>query len=110
MKKDSNGDTMGKLRSPHSQLVVGNTVDWSNCDAQLLQKTVASASYKHIALRLGVTRDGGAYAVGVYAGEQYFTDYVRPGEDVDEYLAKLLQAIDEYDPGEQLPTGKQRAK
>lgn len=110
MKKDSNGDAIGKFRSPHSTMQLGNTVDWMNSDAGILQKVIATAGYKHVALRLGLTRDGGAYAVGVYAGEQYFTDYVRPGEDIDDYLTGLLKALDEYDPGAAMPTGKQRPK
>jgi len=33
------------------------------------------------ALRIGFTRDGGALALGVYLGDDYATEYVRPTED-----------------------------
>lgn len=33
------------------------------------------------AVRFGFTRDGGAAAIGVYVGNDYATEYVRPGED-----------------------------
>jgi len=34
------------------------------------------------ALRIGFTRDGGALALGVYAGADYGTEYVKPDEDL----------------------------
>lgn len=110
MKKDPNGNAVGKLKSPHSTMAIGNTIDWMMANAELLQKTIATAGYKHVALRFGTTRDGGAYAIGVYAGIQYFTDYVRPGEDIDSYLDGLLKALDEYEPDDTMPTGKQRTR
>lgn len=59
---------------------------------------VASASWEHVdiapayaalivasegggALRLGVTRDMGAFAIGCYDGDDYATEYIRPNED-----------------------------
>lgn len=33
------------------------------------------------AVRFGFTRDGGAYAMGCYLGDDYATEYVRPSED-----------------------------
>ena len=42
------------------------------------------------ALRIGATRDGGAFAFGVYGdGPDSYTDYLRPDEDVARYLAEL---------------------
>jgi len=42
------------------------------------------------ALRIGRTRDGGAWAFGVYGdGEKPYTEYVQASEDVNEYLKDL---------------------
>lgn len=48
---------------------------------------VAMSTERH-ALRIGVTRDGGALALGMYVGDEYGTEYVKPTED-------LIAAIDE---------------
>lgn len=100
----------GRLRRPRKEGENAATVDWCESDAVLLQKTISTASARHCALRFGYSRDGGAYAVGVYAGEQYFTDYIRPSESIDDYLTELLKSLEEYDSEGQLPTGKTRAK
>lgn len=84
------------LRRPRGVVAVGGGADWETVNAELLRKAIAKAAIKHGALRIGYTRDGGAYAIGVYAGVQYFTDYVRPGEDIEEYLRELIEAFDEY--------------
>jgi hypothetical protein len=41
------------------------------------------------AMRVGLTRDGGALSIGVYAYDEYGTEYVRPGEDLAEELRKI---------------------
>jgi hypothetical protein len=35
------------------------------------------------AIRVGLTRDGGALALGMYQGDDYATEYIRPNEDVE---------------------------
>lgn len=44
------------------------------------------------ALRLGVTRDGGAFALGVYLGDDYATEYVKPSEDFETALDEIAGA------------------
>jgi hypothetical protein len=42
------------------------------------------------AIRLGATRDGGAWAIGVYGdGPQPYTEYVKATESLTEYLYDL---------------------
>ncbi|MCK4960119.1 MAG: hypothetical protein KAT00_11980 [Planctomycetes bacterium] len=41
------------------------------------------------AIRVGLTRDEGALAIGVYQGDNYGTEYVRPTED----LAQIVREI-----------------
>lgn len=44
------------------------------------------------ALRIGLTRDGGACAVGCYFGDDYATEYIRPNEDFVQALAEIAEA------------------
>ena len=43
------------------------------------------------ALRIGLTRDGGALAIGVYMGDDYGTEYVRPDEDLPRAVREIAQ-------------------
>jgi hypothetical protein len=81
-----------------------------DCDAGLLQKVIARAGYKQCALRFGYTRDGGAFSIGVYTAQEPFTDYIRPGEDIDAYLQELLEDLEEYDQKAPIQPQKERAK
>jgi hypothetical protein len=47
------------------------------------------------ALRLGYSRDGGAYAVGVYGDGDPYTLYHPPEDDIDALLAKIENAFSE---------------
>lgn len=64
-------------------------VKWSDADAKLVVQAIEAACSTGGCLRFGTTRDGGAYAVGVYDGDEVFTDYTRPEEDIDGYLMDL---------------------
>lgn len=44
------------------------------------------------AVRVGLTRDGGALALGIYVDQDYGTEYVRPTEDLGEALSDIAQA------------------
>lgn len=44
------------------------------------------------ACRVGLTRDGGALALGVYLGEEYGTEYVKPDEDLGTAVREIALA------------------
>jgi hypothetical protein len=44
------------------------------------------------AIRFGYTSDGGAYAIGIYGDGEPYTDYVKPAEDINEYLKDLADS------------------
>ena len=98
------------LKRPRHSDQVTTGVDWEDADGKLLQKVIAVASRKHCALRFGYSRDGGAYSVGVYAGNDYFTDYIRPSEQINDYLRELLQSFEEYIASDGMATKKERSK
>jgi len=72
--------------------------DWAAVEAGDLVRLVELVASKGGAIRFGYTRDGGAYAVGVYYGDDYFTDYIRPSEDIDKYIDDLIAVFSEVDP------------
>lgn len=77
-------------RASHLQAVAASSqvqrVSWTKCDHKLLLAMLDAAIEAGGAVRLGATRDGGAWSIGVYCGEAYFTEYVRDEELLDEYL------------------------
>jgi len=58
-------------------------------EPELLQHVIATVAHTGGALRLGYTRDGGAYAVGIYGDGEPYTEYIRPSEDINRYLAEV---------------------
>lgn len=68
----------------------GETADWAGVENEAICTAIAALGSIGGALRFGYTRDGGAYAVGVYGLEsQPYTDYLRPGDDISAYLYQL---------------------
>lgn len=69
----------------------GTVADWASADGELLTKAVASIARHGGAIRLGYTRDGGAYAVGIYGDGDPFTEYIPPSENLSDYLRGLIE-------------------
>jgi len=92
-------ESNAKLRRPRQSNETSGVADWESANPGVLVKVLARAGKKQCALRFGYSRDGGAYAIGVYTGSEYWTDYVRPSEDIDQYLQDLLLSLEEYEVG-----------
>lgn len=59
-------------------------------DASTLMKALGWLLSRGGALRVGMTRDCGAWAFGIYGdGPESYTEYVGQDEDVNEYLTNL---------------------
>ncbi|MGV1050486.1 MAG: hypothetical protein ACOYD4_18400 [Solirubrobacterales bacterium] len=68
--------------------------DWARVDMAQIQETIAYVTRAGGAIRFGYTADGGAYALGVYGdGSTPYTEYVRPGEDIERVLADIGAAF-----------------
>lgn len=67
----------------------GPVADWAGVDGSLVCRAVAAIGVGGGALRLGYTRDGGAYAIGIYDGDNKSTVYVSPNEDIEETLREI---------------------
>lgn len=74
----------------------GGTADWTGVDANVIRDAIAAVSYRGGALRFGYTRDGGAYALGVYGDGKPYTIFIPPREDVEDYLRDLVTVFEDY--------------
>jgi len=66
--------------------------DWGAVNATAIRDAIAMVSIRGGALRFGYTSDGGAFAIGVYGDGDPYTEYLRPGESAEDYLAELTEA------------------
>lgn len=66
-------------------------VEWSSCNPDLIVRLIDTATSRGGAVRFGYTRDGGAYAIGLYYGNDHTTEYCRPSEDVNEFLTEWIE-------------------
>ncbi len=80
--------------------VLGNA-DWSRVDAAAMRAAVARSSACGGALRFGYTRDGGAYAIGIYGLGAPYTAYLRPSDDMEAFLREIMSAFEELGDAEQ---------
>lgn len=86
-----NGDVSNYRRKYIKQSAPAN---WEDISADAIRHAVAQVGSIGGALRLGYTRDGGAFAIGVYGVEaEPYTDYLRPGDDVEAYLDELSDEV-----------------
>jgi len=68
------------------------TADYEAVDWNVIAALVAEMAKHQGAIRLSYTRDGGAYALGVYLGDDYATEYVRPSEDLETAIDEIAEA------------------
>lgn len=92
-RSSKNGKTsdVDRIRERRKQRTAHEIADWAAADAQLVLEAIANVSSAGGAIRFGYTRDGGAYAVGIYGSGEPFTEFIRPSEDIDYYLRGLIE-------------------
>lgn len=72
----------------------GTPANWEDVSADAIRHAIAQVGSIGGAIRLGYTRDGGAFAIGVYGVEnEPFTDYLKPSDDVAAYLDELSDEV-----------------
>lgn len=79
-------------RGPKSKRQRDNYTFSSEEALSLLMDMVIGMALSGGAVRVGLTRDGGALAVGLYKGEDYGTEYIRPGEELELSLREIIIA------------------
>lgn len=66
-------------------------VDVHVLDCELLLTAIEIIAMADGALRVGLSRDKGAFAFGIYGDGEPYTEYVGASEDVNEYLRNLIE-------------------
>lgn len=74
----------------------GDVADWERASAEKIKRVVTVISARNGAVRFGYTRDGGAYSVGLYIGDDRETMYCRPYEDIDGLLDQIADGLEEF--------------
>lgn len=62
---------------------------WKQQDWLYLAALVQAMAKEGGAVRIGVTRDGGALALGLYHENDYATEYIRPNESVADAVTEI---------------------
>lgn len=65
--------------------------DWNTVDPPLLQQVIATVASAGGAIRFGYTRDGGAYSIGFLGDGEPYTEYLRPSDNIGEYLEGVIR-------------------
>lgn len=82
----------GKRR--HHYYAPAGSANYTNIDGGRVMRAIEIITANGGAIRLGKTRDGGAFAIGVYGdGDEPYTDYLRPTDDVLGYLEELAESF-----------------
>lgn len=82
--KDNKRDAAAKRRETRRR--EQGTLDVGSLPWLTLVALVAELAENGGAVRIGLTRDKGALALGMYQGDDYATEYIRPNEDVEAAL------------------------
>lgn len=69
--------------------------DWGTADPKLLLRAIELVTKAGGALRFGYTRDGGAYAIGVYENGNCETEYLKPDESLDDWLQGIIRDFED---------------
>lgn len=96
-----NNNSNGRKKDENGKGVFGNrpkfgdngssVCDWMSADTGTITKLIDTITSRGGAIRFGYTRDGGAYALGLYYGDEYTTEYCRPSEDLERFLVYWIE-------------------
>lgn len=91
-KRDSNFNPLGRSRGLRAGQT--STADWTSSSSALVIKAISTASIAGGALRFGYSKDGGAYALGIYGDGEPYTVFVPPSDDIDITLQDVIDLFD----------------
>ena len=67
----------------------GETASWADANPSLILDVISKLTASGCAVQFGYTRDGGSFVIRVVGDGEPFNEYVRPTEDIDQYLTAL---------------------
>lgn len=85
-KRERAKQARGRRKSASGEL------DWRSFDWEGFAALTVALANSGGAIRVGATRDGGAWALGIYKGDDYATEYIKPAEDVQEAMLEIAEA------------------
>lgn len=91
MGKDKYEEAKRKGQSRGLKRNRGGIADWATVDAEKIRTAICCAASVQGALRFGYTSDGGAYAIGIYGDGDPYTEYCRPGEDIEALMDDVIE-------------------
>lgn len=69
------------------------TADWASATPESIRTCIAAVTATGAAIRFGYSRDGGAFAIGLYENGESYTVWCRPSEDIDAKLADIANSF-----------------
>ena len=69
--------------------------DWTNASSDVVLRLVCLVAAEGGAVRLGYTRDGGAYSIGIYLGENSKTYYCNEKDGINEKIGELIEYFEQ---------------
>lgn len=93
VKRDSNFNPTTNSRGLNR--AKGGTADWASVTPDRLRDAICAAAVTGGALRFGYSRDGGAYAIGIYGDGEPYTEFVQPSESIDEVLETIIDLFND---------------
>lgn len=85
------GSKLEQLKARRRNRGGAEAADWGSVDSKRLVDAVASCTRNGWGITLSYTRDGGAYVVNLLVDGHVESEYIRPSEDIDLYLANLAE-------------------
>ena len=96
MGKDAVEERERKKRSDVRRRSTG-IASWMDAEPTLVVRAISEAAATGGALRFGYSRDGGAFAVGVYGDGEPYTDFISCNENIDETLKYYIELFSSDD-------------
>lgn len=69
----------------------GSVADWANANSEDVLRLVCLVGMEGGAVRFGYTRDGGAYSIGLYLGDDSKTYYCNEAEGINAQIRELIE-------------------
>lgn len=91
--KGSAGNKRERAKQSRSRRkAAAGQVNWGAFEWETFATLAIALALQGGAVRVGATRDGGAYALGIYKDNDYATEYIKPDEDISEALLEIADA------------------